>query len=37
MKHLKAFEDGAGGPDDNLENAVLLEDDSMSATADLGD
>jgi len=36
MKHLKAFEDGSGKADE-LDNAVLLEDDSMSATGDIGD
>jgi len=35
MKHLKAFEDD--NHDDELDNAVLLEDDSMSAVGDLGD
>lgn len=32
MKHLKAFEDGH--QDDALDNAVILEDDSMSMAGD---
>ena len=37
MKHLKAFEDRNNKEDEGLDHAVLLEDDSMSATSDLRD
>ena len=39
MKHLKAFEEDHldGAKQQELDHAVLLEDDSMSATGGLGD